>query len=281
MLKREEYSLLDRVVLGRAIFTPPFRANAALEEEARFVHVVHGKSTIYFPNGRLNLSTGDSIIMKCENFVNHWLPNEGPETNEVIILRFFPEVLQAVYDNQLPDILIAQHSLPAQPVELIAPNPVVSNFVQGLKYYLDHPAIIKEELLRVKIQELILVLLNTDRSGQVRSILSNLFRSKGYEFKEVIHSHLYEDLSLEELAFFTGMSLSSFKRKFKEVFANSPTRYIKAKRLEKAKHLLETSDLRITEIAYDCGFNDPGYFSKSFTAAFKLSPSEYRSAQLS
>lgn len=126
-----------------------------------------------------------------------------------------------------------------------------------------------------------MILIHTDQSGQIRKILSDLFQSKEYEFKEIIHSHLYEDLKIEDLAFFAGLSLSSFKRKFKTVFGTSPTRYIKTKRLEKAIYLLKDPQLRISDVAYDCGFNDIGYFSKVFHAAYDSSPTDYRKNRLS
>ena len=60
----------------------------------------------------------------------------------------------------------------------------------------------------------------------------------------------------------------------------SPGKYLKSKRLEKAEELLKSTELRISEIAYDLGFEDMGYFSKSFTSVYKHSPSEYRKLHL-
>ena len=274
--KREQYQLLEKVVLGRAQFTPPFKASSPLDNEARFMHVVNGSSRLYSPNDQKDLKTGDSILMKCENFVNNWFENKDGGSNEAIIIHFYPEVLKFVYNDKLPNIFSLKNPTPANPVEKIPPNEVMTNYVQGLRYYLNNPTFITNELLKVKIQELILVLINSDKSGQIKAILSELFHTREYEFKEIIHSHLFEDLKVEDLAFFAGLSLSSFKRKFKSIFNTSPTRYIKTKRLEKAHELLEKTDLRVSEIAFDCGFNDLGYFSKSFLAMYNYSPSDYR-----
>ena len=133
----------------------------------------------------------------------------------------------------------------------------------------------------LKIRELMHILVETDRKGSIRTILGELFNTSEYAFKDVIQAHLFEDLNIEDLAFFTGLSLSSFKRKFNAVYGTSPNKYITSKRLEKAQILLRTSDLRISDIAYDCGFNDLGYFSKSFKNNYNISPSEYRSMTVS
>ena len=84
---------------------------------------------------------------------------------------------------------------------------------------------------------------------------------------------------MEDLASLTNNSLTSFKRKFKEIFQTSPANYIKNKRLEKAAKLLKISDQSISDISFECAFNDLAHFSNSFKAKFNLTPSEYRLAQ--
>ena len=276
LIDRKDFNLLDKTVLGRAVFKPPFKASSPLVNEARFVHVINGNSRLYSPNHQFELKTGDSLMMKCENFVNNWFENTDGSNSEVIVLQFYPEVLKHIYNDKIPEVFTSKQHEAAMPVEKIEPNPLIDNYINNLQYYLKHPQLINKGLIKIKIQELILVLVNTDKSGRVKSILSELFQTKEYEFKEIINSHLYEDLNLEDLAFFAGLSLSSFKRKFKSVFNMSPGQYIKTKRLEKAKDMLTKTDLRISEIAYDCGFNDIGYFSKAFHAMFDQSPTNFR-----
>lgn len=108
----------------------------------------------------------------------------------------------------------------------------------------------------------------------------NRFNATDYIFQEVIQQNLYEDLNIEDLAFLTGMSLSSFKRKFSSVFGTTPNKYITSKRLEKAQNLLATSQMNIAEIAYECGFSDVGYFSKTFRKYYNGSPSDLRKSPL-
>lgn len=219
--------------------------------------------------------------MKCENFVNQWLPNEDDSPNEVIILHYYPDLLTYIYNEQLPSFFTRKNPPEPNPVEKFHVNDLMRHYIEGLRYYFNHPDLIDDDLLKVKLQELILILSRTDRSGRVEAIFSSLFQSREYKFKEIIHSNLYEDLKLEDLAHFSGMSLSSFKRKFKAVFGTSPTQYIRSKRLEKAERLIKSTEDRISDIAYDCGFNDIGYFSKSFQAVYKYSPTEYRKMHVS
>ncbi len=73
-----------------------------------------------------------------------------------------------------------------------------------------------------------------------------------------------------------GMSRAQLHRLVKQETQLSITLYIRQKKLDKAKSLLVETDLRISEIAYLVGIESPQNFSKYFTAAFQISPTEFR-----
>jgi adenylate cyclase len=82
--------------------------------------------------------------------------------------------------------------------------------------------------------------------------------------------------SLEAICNKIGISRAQLHRTIKEKTQLSVTLYIRQKRLEKAKKLLSETDLRISEIAYLVGIESPQNFSKYFTEAFRISPTEFR-----
>lgn len=278
--KKQEYFIGDFAVLGRASFMPPFKANDQLTNEARFVYVVNGRSKLNAPTVSMENTSGEGFLMKCENFVNQWMVTDDGSRVEVIIIRFSPDVLEKVYKGQVPELFSAPTAGNGSPVEKVQPSLLLDNFIQSLRPYLDAPNLINEEFVSLKVRELILVLLNSDTTGNVRTVLGNLFQNNHYEFKSIIASNLYQNLKLDDLAFFAGMSLSSFKRKFSQVYGTSPTQYIKKKRLERAAYLLKNSRDRISDVAYDSGFNDVSYFTKSFAAHFNMSPTDYKKSAL-
>lgn len=83
-------------------------------------------------------------------------------------------------------------------------------------------------------------------------------------------------LSVDELAKSLHTSRSQLHRKIKALTGKSTTNYINTIRLEKAKEILETTDLHISEIAYEVNFEDLAYFSKAFKKKYTYSPSQYR-----
>lgn len=274
--KLSTYKINEWVVLGRTFFKPPFKVSDTLINEARIVHVVTGHSNLYAANQYIELNAGDTFIMKSDNFINNWYPNESEELNEVIVFQLTSDLLKHIYQNQVPDWFSADQSSQVNPIQKTASNSLLNDYFQNLRSYFDNPSLVSENILRLKIQELIHLLVKMDTSGSNQKIFGALFQSNEYEFQEVIQSHLFAELKLEDLAFLTGLSLSSFKRKFSSVYGTSPNKYFISKRLEKAQLLLRTTNLRISEIAYDCGYTDVSYFTKAFQKYYNASPSNFR-----
>ncbi|TRZ42229.1 hybrid sensor histidine kinase/response regulator transcription factor [Robertkochia solimangrovi] len=84
------------------------------------------------------------------------------------------------------------------------------------------------------------------------------------------------DLDIDFYVTKLGLSKSSIYRKMKAITGQSLKEFIQTYRLKKAALLLIQTEKTIAEIAYDVGFSDPFYFSRSFKANFNLSPTDYR-----
>jgi AraC family transcriptional regulator len=92
-----------------------------------------------------------------------------------------------------------------------------------------------------------------------------------FQAKSLIDEHITENLSLEKMAFQTGISKYHFIRVFKSVFGISPYQYQKRKRLELAKlDLFTGNEILFTAIRY--GFPDAQTFTKAFKQQFGLTP---------
>jgi len=87
-----------------------------------------------------------------------------------------------------------------------------------------------------------------------------------------------EDLDVRQIATLMQMSYTQFYRKLKKMTHQTPAKYLRLFRLEKAKWLLSNPsiELNVSEIAYEVGFTDPNYFTRSFGALFGESPNSLR-----
>lgn len=94
--------------------------------------------------------------------------------------------------------------------------------------------------------------------------------------------HGYRDeIDLDALARSCNLSLSQFRRQFKELFRESPLQFILKIRIQAAANLLRTSSLNVTQIAQECGFGDSNYFTRQFRRLTGVTPSVYRRHKLS
>lgn len=85
-----------------------------------------------------------------------------------------------------------------------------------------------------------------------------------------------EPLDVPTLAAIAHLSASQFGRTFKQVFGETPHRYLQRRRIERAMTLLRQTDRPITTVAWDVGFASLGTFSRTFTTIVGCSPSEFR-----
>ncbi len=260
--------------MGKAEFTAPHKFQSPLDNEARYVHVINGHSNIISSLGKMNLKSGDSLIMKSGNFINNWLKTEDGSKTEIFVFQFFPDVLKDIYENKILEPKTSIEENGTQPIVKLEPNEVLRSFNKSILSYINNPFFLTEEVLKTKTKELIMLLTSLN-NPQIKNILQ-LFRPSEHKLQEVVQANLFENLSLEELAFLSEMSTSTFQRKFKSIYGTSPKNYTINKRLERAKILLLSESLRVSEVAFECGFEDVSHFSKSFSSKYGKSPKQFR-----
>ncbi|MCB0521207.1 MAG: response regulator [Lewinellaceae bacterium] len=91
----------------------------------------------------------------------------------------------------------------------------------------------------------------------------------------IIEANLGEaEFNVNELCNEMLMSRSQLFRKLKALTDKSIVAYLRSARLHKARELLQTGELNVTEVAFEVGFNDPKYFSRAFSQEFGYAPKE-------
>ena len=133
-----------------------------------------------------------------------------------------------------------------------------------------------EALLKLKLKELLTSIL----VGKSNRALSAYFRSltafDAPSLTAIMEMNFCHNLPLEAFAQMCHRSLSSFKREFQKHFKTSPGRWLLERRLERSAALLRNTQMNVTEIMFECGFEDLSHFSKAFKEKFGRSPSVYR-----
>ena len=97
--------------------------------------------------------------------------------------------------------------------------------------------------------------------------------------KDFMLSTLNEQIKIEDIAKVANLSPYHFLRLFKEVFKETPRKYLMGKRLEKAKYLLKNTDMTVTDITLNIGFESLQYFSRLFKKTFGITPTKFRETE--
>jgi AraC family transcriptional regulator len=93
---------------------------------------------------------------------------------------------------------------------------------------------------------------------------------------EYVDVHLHEEIGLNDLAATGGWSVRHFTRVFRQSTSETPHRWLMARRVERAKHLLGSRNLSLAEIALTCGFADQSHFTTCFRQVTGATPMKWR-----
>ena len=96
---------------------------------------------------------------------------------------------------------------------------------------------------------------------------------------DYMKSHYMNEISLKQLSQIACLSEGQFCRSFRLEMGETPFGYLNKVRIYKSCELLKESDLKITQIASVCGFNNVSYFNREFKRRMKITPSAYQKNQ--
>ncbi|MDT7603799.1 MAG: AraC family transcriptional regulator [Acidobacteriota bacterium] len=140
----------------------------------------------------------------------------------------------------------------------------------------------QELVITALVEQIVIHLLrhyaNVRRAGELELSRVGLVDRRVRRAVELMHAHMERELPLEELAAAAYLSPFHFARLFKKVAGASPHAYLAALRIERAKSLLATTDLSITETATRVGYSSSSHFAKAFRQATGLTPRGFRAA---
>lgn len=175
------------------------------------------------------------------------------------------------------------------PIVLLTAKADVASKISGLEIgadaYLPKPFHPKE--LEVRLRKLIEIRKTLQQKYAESEFFSNLSQKpeKTLSLDEIFLKRAYqaveknfedEEFGIKELMTELNVSRTQLHRKLKALTNHSTSEFIRKIRLAKAKELLLTTDLNVSEIGYRVGFKSSGYFTQAFTNAFGQSPTSFR-----
>lgn len=223
-----------------------------------------GKKTVLYP--------GDCAFMRRDNRM--WLQKRvgKGEPYRSIVLKFSKSFLREFYQTlDRQQIPIDSKREKASLLLLPKNRPDIRSLFESVIPYFDAGEKPSEKILKLKMIEGVYVLLNTDRN--LYASLFDFVEPWKIDILDYLNENYMCDLSMKEIASYTGRSLATFKRDFAKVSDLTPQKWIIRRRLEAAHDLIRSGKKKVTEACFDVGFKNLSHFSKIYKETYGVAPS--------
>lgn len=188
-------------------------------------------------------------------------------------LEFCSQLKQDKAISHIPVILLTARSLDDQRVE---------GYEHGADAYISKPFSLRLLLSRIdnliqSRRKLSQQFSNSDENDVLEKLSNETDKTFITQLRKIIQDNLGDsELSVERIGDEIGLSRVQLYRKVKALTGHSPVEMLRKARLMRARHLLQTTEKSVSEVAYAVGFSTPSYFSKCYKEEFDLQPAQER-----
>ncbi len=232
-------------------------------------YIISGTSEVYF-NGQKHIFTAGDFRFAIKNRLSKFVKQPSPAGEyRSISICIDQDTLLELKEQFKPDGAIPSEK--KDNVFLLNPNPLFKDYIDSLLPYVSHSKQIKDELMKVKIKEAVLIFLAVN--PELKNLLFDFSEPGKIDLQAYMEEHFQYNGNLQQFAYLTGRSLSTFKRDFAKIYHTTPSRWLLQKRLEEAHYLLKEKQARASDVYLEVGFKDYAHFFVSFKKTFGLTPS--------
>ena len=163
---------------------------------------------------------------------------------------------------------------PTQSVIRLPQTPAIASLFQSMRPYFDSSTPPTERVINTKLQEGVYALLEINEQ-----FYPNLFDFNApwkIDLLEFMEKNYAYDLTIEDIAHYTGRSLAAFKRDFRKISDLPPQKWLIEKRLKVAQEKLLHEKKKVSEVYLEVGFKNLSHFSTAYKKKFGYSPSNVK-----
>ena len=243
-------------------------------------HANKEHTLIYLQSGELEinergtityLKAGDCAFIRRDNQVILQKKISENHPYQSFVLKFSRNFLREFYQNMDRSIITYDAKRKKKSLSLLpSDRPDIKSLFSSVIPYFDSDIQPSEELMKLKMTEGVYILLNTDRN--FCASLFDFAEPWKIDILDFMNENYMYDLTMNEIANYTGRSLATFKRDFKKISDLTPQKWLIQKRLEVAHDLIKNHRKKITEVCFDVGFKNLSHFSKIYKSTFGYSP---------
>jgi len=238
-----------------------------------FFYIASGETELISPQNRYNFKTGDFAFTKKGSIITQTKADD--DFCELIIFipdNFIRSVIQK-HVISLPGLTSEQKSDTVIP---LSTDEVIITYFHSLFNYFNSPKPPPKALLKLKFEELILHILSNNNNLLLKSYFKEVCKSSKPSIQAIMEANFPHNLTIGEFASLCNRSLSTFKTEFKSLYKTTPGSWLREKRLQYSRYLLETTDKNIGEVSFESGFENETHFIRLFKEKYGLPPGRYK-----
>jgi AraC-like DNA-binding protein len=241
--------------------------------------IIAGKKTIIDVYNITALETGEIMILsKGSSLISQALPKEGLFHN--LVLYFTNEVLADFYIKYTTGIIGNLKENAKQPFITYHQDVFIRNYINSVLLLLESPAKLSDQLKLIKLEELLLYLFQTNPE-KLKSLSVIARDNEDMQLRKAAESHITTPISVDELAFLCNTSISTFKRKFLNIYGTSPQKWLIQQKMRLAANLLKQPHERSGSVYEQVGYTNQSSFILAFKNEYGVTPKEYQRTNLS
>lgn len=228
-----------------------------------FFIVLSGSGYVSYDGGRFNITSGDCVWLDCTKPYSHESSANDPWS--LMWVHFYGREVPYFYSNFLKH----SRSFLFHPENTI----VFTDILQHIYQIHSSKTSLMELFANRCLTDLITLCFseNIEGSREISSIPEKLKQINDY-----LEDNYSEKINLEDLSSRFYISKFHLSREYKKIYGVTIGSDLTSKRISHAKSMLRFSDASIENIAFDCGFQNAGYFIKVFKKYENMTPLEYR-----
>ncbi|MGC4235401.1 MAG: AraC family transcriptional regulator, partial [Niabella sp.] len=179
------------------------------------VYLYSGEQVIQDRNKKITIKAGECAFIRRDHRLTMYKNSKGEELYKGISLTFKRNVLRDFYSKMNKSEIPKDVTISDKTVFKLKPTPAIESLFQSLTPYFDSNVKPTEGVMHLKLLEGIYALLNNNEL--LYPVLFDFAEPWKIDLLEFLNNSYMDDLTMEQLASFTGRSLATFKRDFKKI----------------------------------------------------------------
>ena len=233
-------------------------------------YVYLGEMVLDNGSKQIHVGKGECVYIPRDHQITMYKKTANGERYCGIFLNFTRNFLREMYSK------LGQNKVPADTPKLkrgvikLPKTAEITSLFTSLVPFFDLEVKPSDDFMHLKLQEGLLALLHIDK--RFAPTLFDFNEPWKIDILDFMDKNYMYDLSIDDLAHYTGRSLATFKRDFKKISDLTPEKWLIRKRLEVAYAMMQESGSKVVDVYAKVGFKNQSHFSAAFKKRYGIAP---------